>query len=218
MTTPFVVAVAHLKGGSGKTTVALTLATTWHAEGHRVLVIDTDPQQTASQWAAVGAEHDHDIPPVIHVQPQAVQRAVKQHSGAYDYVVIDTPARLAKETRAAMLAAGDWDGLVVVPVSPGAGDRWALEDTIDVIDGAQHRRPGLRAVAVSNRLDRTVASRVIVESISETSLEVLELGLGHRTAFVEAQIRGTGVVQHAPRARAASEARELSGAIAEYAA
>lgn len=213
---PFVVAVAHLKGGSGKTTVALMLATTWHAEGHRVLVIDTDPQQTASQWAAVGAEHEQDIPAVIHVQPQAVQRAVRQHSGAYDVIVIDTPARLARETRAAMLAAGDWEGVVVVPISPGAGDRWALDDTIDVIEGARDRRPGLRAVAVANRVDRTVAARVIVDSLAETGLSVLSFSLGHRTAFVEAQIRGTGVVQHAPGARAASEARELCREVLGY--
>lgn len=214
----FVVAVAHLKGGSGKTTVTLTLATTWHEEGRRVLVIDTDPQQTASQWAAVGAEHEQDIPAVIHVQPQAVQRAVKQHSAAYDIIIIDTPARLAKETRAALLAAGDWNGVVIVPISPGAGDRWALDDTLDVIDGAQERRPGLRAAAVSNRFDRTIASRVIMDSLSETPLSVLGTTLGHRTAFVEAQIQGTGVVQHAPNATAAKEARHLCAEVAEYAA
>jgi chromosome partitioning protein len=46
------VAVISQKGGAGKTTLALNLAVAAHAAGRVSLVFDTDPQATASQWAA----------------------------------------------------------------------------------------------------------------------------------------------------------------------
>ena len=47
-----IIAIVNEKGGAGKTTTSMQLAAGLALEGLRVLVVDSDPQQTAMAWAA----------------------------------------------------------------------------------------------------------------------------------------------------------------------
>ena len=51
-----IITVANQKGGSGKTTVSMQLAGTLARRGYRVLVVDADPQATATRWAASASD------------------------------------------------------------------------------------------------------------------------------------------------------------------
>ena len=55
------IAIISQKGGAGKTTLAVHLAAAAEAAGHVALVIDTDPQATASQWASWRSERPPEV-------------------------------------------------------------------------------------------------------------------------------------------------------------
>ena len=204
----WIVAVASLKGGVGKSTIALTLATTLHGAGHRVLVVDCDPQGTCRTWAARAAELGHEGPAVVALDGKALRRDLPRLAEGADVVVVDSPPRMGSEARAAMVAAD----LVLLPTVPGAADLWALQETIAVLEEARAVRD-VPAAVVLNRADRTLLARMALDALAELGVPVLPATLGARVAFGEAMLAGLGVVGHAPASTAAAEARELTAAV-----
>jgi len=69
------IAIVSQKGGSGKTTLAVNLAAAAEASGEIALIIDTDPQATASQWRAWRSDRS---PEVIDSAPPRIQHKVAQ--------------------------------------------------------------------------------------------------------------------------------------------
>jgi chromosome partitioning protein len=203
---PLTIALTSQKGGSGKTTIALSLADALHAQGKRVLVVDADAQGTARIWADVGAERGVAGAPVIGAGGASMRQAISSVAEGFDVLLVDTPPRMSVEAKTAMALAH----LVLVPVSPGPADVWALTQTAEALDEVRALRPDLKARIVLNRLDRrTALAQGLGESAAASGLEVLEAALGNRIAFPEAIAAGQGVTTYAPTSAAADEVRAL---------
>lgn len=202
-------AITGLKGGIGKSTVSLNLASCLHRAGHKTLLIDADSQATLRTWAAKGAEAGHDGPPVIAIDGRTLRRDLESVAKGFDVVVMDSPPRLGTEARAAMLVAD----LVILPVVPGAADVWALQETLSVLEDARSIRPELRAVIVLNRADRTALAGMTQDAIEGLGVPILGAKLGSRVAFGEATLAGQGVIDYAPSSSAAKEVEALTAAI-----
>jgi chromosome partitioning protein len=202
----FVIGVSGLKGGIGKSTVALNLASALHRDGKRVLIVDVDPQGTCRTWAARAAEADRDGPPVASLEGRTLRRDLGRLSAGFDLVVIDSPPRLGQEARATMMAAD----VVLLPVIPGGADYWALEESIALVREAQALRPELLAAVVLNRADRTVLARQAAAAVQALDVPVLSARLGHRVTFGEATLAGQGVVDYDDASEAAVEVRRLA--------
>lgn len=206
---PLIITIANLKGGVGKSTVTINLASCLHRAGHRVLIVDADSQGTCQAWAAVAAERKHDGPPVVGLAGPALRRDLPRVGAAFDVVVLDTPPRLGLEAKTAMLAAD----LVVMPVTPGAADVWALQETVAALEEARSLRPELRARALLNRADRTTLAKLAQGALRDLGVSVLEVTLGARVAFGEATLAGQGVVDYASDSAAAAEVRAMTAAV-----
>ena len=201
-----VIAVASLKGGTGKSTIAINLAACLHNNKHRVLIVDADSQGTCRGWASIAAAADRDTPPVVSMGSE-LRRDLAKVSGGFDVVVLDSPPRLGSEQRAAMLVAD----LVLMPVTPGPADVWALQETLTLLADARELRPEIKAAIVMNRVNsRTSLAGVTHDALASSGIPTLKTTLGSRVAYGEALATGQGVGTYAPGSAAAIEVEALA--------
>src|SRR3546814_11199198 len=121
------IAINSAKGGAGKTTLALHLAAASEDSGHTALVIDLDPQATASQWAA----WRQDVPPVVidSAPPRLAAKIEQATAQGAEFIVIDTPPHADSAASAAVEAAD----LVLIPCRPIAFDLAAIKTTASLV-------------------------------------------------------------------------------------
>lgn len=127
-----IISILNLKGGVGKTTSAIGLATAASRAGKKVKVFDTDPQSSASLWAMVASENDDSLPfPVESANIATVRMAAKNFKGHGDrWIFIDCPpnGNVADE---AMKAAD----MVVIPTTPSPADVAKTFETAETVSG-----------------------------------------------------------------------------------
>ena len=121
------IAVISQKGGAGKTTLAIHLAAVATAAGYISLVVDTDPQATASTWKTWRGDAD---PDVIDCAAHALLGRKLQQAAdlGADLAVIDTPPHADIMAREACRLAD----VVLVPCRPRAFDLDAVKTTIEL--------------------------------------------------------------------------------------
>ena len=194
------IAVISQKGGAGKTTLAIHLAAAAQAAGSVALIVDTDPQATASQWAAWRA----DAPPeVIDSPPPRLAAKVAQAQGqGAEVIVIDTPPHADSAARAAVEVAD----LVLIPCRPSAFDLSAIQTTAKLTQLL--KKPAFVVfTAGSPNAPRIYAEAgELVEGFGTPPCPVL---VPDRAAYRHASAEGRTVMEHEPRGRAADEIREL---------
>ncbi len=211
---PWIISLLSLKGGSGKSTLSVGLASTLAAAGHRVLLLDADTAQgTASDWDRLATEQGLEGGPSVFAASANLRRDLERLESSYDVVVIDGPPRLDTATRRAALVSD----LVLVPATPGAADVWALRRTLELLAEVQEERPALKVRVVLNRADpRTTITAIASEALASSGAKVLPMAVNARVAHPEAMAAGQGVVTYAKTSAAANEMRAFTeAAIAE---
>jgi len=203
----FVVTVAQRKGGAGKSTVAANLAVAMAAAGHRVALLDTDPQQSLGHWHAERLQRGEQALPMSFAVlsgwrvPATLDRLRREQ----DFVILDTPPHDDTDARIAIRSAD----LVLMPLQPSAPDLWASDATVQLAK-AERRS----VVAVLNRLPPQRKVRDGIEAALATrGIQVLGAGLGNRAPFATAFAQGLAVTEAWPRSIAATEIRALAVAL-----
>lgn len=200
-----VVTVFNQKGGSGKTLVSMQLAGTIGLRGYAVLLVDMDPQGTASRWYSAAREGDDFPASVISLAPMEGQmhREVKNQLDKYDVIFIDCPPALNSAVPTSAMLVSD---LALIPVVPAPADIWAAEAAKRLAESAQVRNESLLIRVVPNMVQRSTSlARDLLEVMAEdVKFPVTASRFGSRSAYRECQIMGA-TVHSVPRAQIAIE-------------
>lgn len=203
-----IIAVAGQKGGSGKTTTAISIACEYLARGRRVLLVDADPQGSTSTFASVASEVGARTPTVVSMgvglhRPEQLPALARD----FDVTVIDCPPRHGEILKSAVIIAD----LVVLPCGPSALDAWALGASVDLINEAKVLRPDLLAVVLlTKKVARTAIGQGARDVLTSSGLPVLQSEMYHRVTYAEAPAAGLGPSVYAPTSPAAEEVRALA--------
>ena len=122
-----IIAVIAQKGGTGKTTLAVSLAVAAELSGRTVAIVDLDPQASASRW---GDRRKAETPVVVSAQPARLSHILQaaDAQGA-DLVLIDTPPR----SEQAAMAAAKAGQHVLIPCRPAVYDLETVATTIELV-------------------------------------------------------------------------------------
>lgn len=189
-----VIALVNRKGGVGKTTLAVSLASAL-ARNAKVLVLDADPQASLLQWAdqCDGFEFDTDsfdlASQVLDVED-------------YDYVIMDFPPGFSDD---------EFDRLlpqltqILVPINASPLDLWATVSFASLLDkNAQERGMSVRSFLVFNQIERD--NRFASSAIGAArglGIKVAKTIIGKRAIYRTAALEGKAVHHMGGRAKQA---------------
>ncbi|MFZ6845404.1 AAA family ATPase [Undibacterium sp. RuTC16W] len=158
-----VIAVVNPKGGVGKSTFATNLAGYLAHQGYKVMLGDTDIQQSSRTWLSLRPANL----PLISAWDIEDGHIAKPPKGT-THVVLDTPAGLSGKKLDAVLKIAD---KVVVPLQPSIFDILATEEFIKKLN--KHDRTYQLAVLGMRVNARSRAADQLAHYVGQLGLPVL---------------------------------------------
>ena len=188
-----ILSISNLKGGVGKSTVAQNVAVCLAQQNVKVCIADTDMEQkTSVKWASLRASDAVSVP-VYGINPDKVSQEILALKSNYEIVIVDgTPALTELTTRIIILS-----DLVVVPILPGGGDVWALENFLERYKEARVTKENYGgkvevAVLVNRYNERTTLDKEVLNVILDFGITVFNTKIANRVSYREATISGLG--------------------------
>jgi chromosome partitioning protein len=195
-----ILVVGGIKGGSGKSTIAVNLAVA-RASGHKVLLVDGDDQESTSDWYAERKSSYPDLSPNLDFVQVAGRAAHDQLLGVadqYDTIIVDTGGRDTDTQRAVLLIAD----LLLLPIQPRSVDVWTLKRVSALIGEIHNINPDLKCLGFVNRaFANSIDNDDTMTAINEADyIDSLKLKMGDRKAFSNSFGVGLTVPEIKPRA------------------
>lgn len=184
---PKIISFISRKGGTGKTTNAINLATALHESGKKVLLVETDTNytlntlrkmeqmkgetSTGGSFEILGSE-DH------QVADELIK--IKQNSSLH-YVIVDSAGKTTDEGIKKLCLVSD---AVIVPTSLTQNDLLVTYQTVMDLAPALGLNPKLKIMVLPNRIHGFTSMKTIQESLSNVEAIILDVRVPQKNIFV----------------------------------
>lgn len=194
-----IISIISQKGGAGKTTLALHLAVAAERSNNTAVIIDLDPQASATNWKD---SRSSDTPAVVSAQSARLTAVLEAaEKGGVGICIIDT----APHSESAALAAARVADLILIPCRPAILDLRAISNTIDLAKIA-----GKPVAVVLNSIPpRGSLADEAAAAVRGYGVDVSPVQIGQRAAFMHALTIGQTAQEYEPTGKGADEMQQL---------
>nr|WP_237181089.1 ParA family protein [Roseomonas haemaphysalidis] len=192
------------KGGAGKTTCALHLAVIAQQRGLRTILVDCDPQRSASAWWKA---RESATPELVETTPDKLGQVIEAaaEDGA-QLLVIDTRPSVERDT-AEVARRSDF---ILIPTRPSILDLRAIGATTEVVKAA--KKPAavlLNSCPPGRGIFEGGITAEARKGLAAYGLPVVPVSITQRAALAHALIDGQAVTEFEPKGKAAQELTRL---------
>jgi len=173
------------KGGTGKTTSAIHLATMLHSLGHSLSILETDSNYTLNtlrkmEMYKTGAK-ENAVFKIIGSSDENVLADIEALSKEkLDYVIVDSAGKTTDEHIKKLSIASS---LVVVPTSLTPNDLLVTYQTVEDLKPAKEHNSNLKILVLPNRVHTATKIDTVKDALSELDAEVVEVKIPAKNLF-----------------------------------
>lgn len=182
-----VIAFISRKGGTGKTTNAINLATMLDNLGHKVALMETDTNYTISTLRKMevyksGAK-ENSLFDIIGSNDEQVADEIAQHKQAnkLDYIIVDSAGKTTDEGIKKLCLVSE---AVIVPTSLTQNDLLVTYQTVQDLSPAREHNEQLKIMILPNRIHSLTKQKTVQEAMSNLDAEILDVTVPQKNLFV----------------------------------
>lgn len=205
-----IISFINQKGGVGKTTIAINVASYLAEQGYKTLLIDADKQGSSSTWASLREETPFQV---VSLARENMAKDALSLATEYDYTLIDAPPHAEAISRSCIIASD----LVIMPIEPSGLSTWASDVTVKQVEQARDYKETLKCgFVVSRKIGNTVIGRQVREMVENTGMRVFDADIENRVAFAESMTMGQNIFEWNADKKATAEIRTLTKELVNY--
>lgn len=189
-----IITIYNQKGGCGKTQTTMQLGGSLALRGYRVLIVDMDPQGTASTWSAQAEVVGSEFPATVislSTQREKMVGELRKLSTMYDFILIDCPPAIDSPIPWAALCVSD---VGLVPVIPLLANIWATREAVNVGLKAKEENEELELRFLPTNVSRGNLYKEGIEQLKTIdAFKTLNVQVSHRNAYPMSEAYGCTV-------------------------
>uniref|UniRef100_UPI004049E4E6 AAA family ATPase n=1 Tax=Fulvivirga sp. TaxID=1931237 RepID=UPI004049E4E6 len=175
------------KGGTGKTTNAINLATMLHSLGHKVALIETDTNYTLNTLRKLevfkSEAKENSLFEILGSEDAKIadDLAELRTSKSYDFIIVDSAGKTTDEGIKKLCLQSDG---VIVPTSLTQNDLLVTYQTIEDLSPARELKSKLKIMVLPNRIHSLTGSKTIMDALDNLDAHILEVTVPQKNLFV----------------------------------